>query len=252
MRDKQSYTGIRIAGILSIILISCLTAFAVNMVLVDINDRADATYRDNLTAVRSSDSSHVESIPQESSSVESFPAVDESSFEESVASQISEASELSEANESSKVVSEVSETSEASEASKQESSEVSEFEESKPETKTEKSKESEESESKSKTKTEESKQKDDKPVSQEVDSDDAIIAKYDIRLDNCSLDSQGNLVYTVQTGDWLSCIAARFHSSVDAIGKRNHIANVDLIYTGDKYVIPVDDNLLQWAKTQLQ
>lgn len=216
-RNKQSYTGIRIGGILSIIFISCLTAFAVNMVLVDINDRADATYRDGLASIRSAETSQSESLPEEISAPESSIIVEESSTPQ-----------VSETEESSQEVSEISEVSETSKP------ETSKPEVSKPESPAE--------------------QQDphDIDIPQEHDGDSETIDKYDINLDNCTIDNGGNLVYTVQTGDWLSVIASRFHSSVEAIGKCNHIANVDLIYTGDRYVIPVDDSILQWAKTQLR
>lgn len=38
--------------------------------------------------------------------------------------------------------------------------------------------------------------------------------------------------YTVQPGDTLGAIAARFHTSVQAIAQRNHIANPNLIHVG--------------------
>jgi murein DD-endopeptidase MepM/ murein hydrolase activator NlpD len=44
--------------------------------------------------------------------------------------------------------------------------------------------------------------------------------------------------YTVVSGDTLSQIAARYHSSVQAIGQANSIANVNLIYPGQNFCIP--------------
>ncbi len=44
--------------------------------------------------------------------------------------------------------------------------------------------------------------------------------------------------YTVVSGDTLSQIAARYHSSVQAIGLANGIPNVNLIYPGQNFCIP--------------
>jgi len=44
--------------------------------------------------------------------------------------------------------------------------------------------------------------------------------------------------YTIRSGDTLSGIAARFHTSVGALARLNHIANPNLIYTGHKLRIP--------------
>lgn len=44
--------------------------------------------------------------------------------------------------------------------------------------------------------------------------------------------------YTVQRGDTLSAIAARYHSSVSAIARANGIANPNLIHVGQKLTIP--------------
>ncbi len=47
------------------------------------------------------------------------------------------------------------------------------------------------------------------------------------------------VVYTVRTGDTLSSIAARYHTTVASIVKLNQIKNPDLIYTGQKLTIQV-------------
>lgn len=44
--------------------------------------------------------------------------------------------------------------------------------------------------------------------------------------------------YTVQPGDTLSAIAARFGTTVDAIVKANNIKNPNLIYVGQRLIIP--------------
>lgn len=44
--------------------------------------------------------------------------------------------------------------------------------------------------------------------------------------------------YVVQPGDFLATIAARFKTTVDAILSANYIANANLIYVGQRLVIP--------------
>ncbi len=44
--------------------------------------------------------------------------------------------------------------------------------------------------------------------------------------------------YTVQSGDTVGAIALAFHSSVQAITALNHLNNPNLIYTGEKLVVP--------------
>lgn len=219
-KDKPS-TPIHVAGVFSIIGISCLTAFAVNMVLNNVNDQADAMYRDGLSAL------------QMTSEV-SF--TDESSI--LMPEQSSDVSE---------------EVSEATEVSKEESKvEESSKEESKPESKPE---ESSKEESKPEKKPETKPDKPETKPAQDENSGgatDDITDKVSIDFANCSLDENGYLVYTVQTGDWLSTIADRFHTSVDSIGKYNHIKNVDLIYTGDRYVMPVPKDVLDQAHKVLK
>ena len=46
-------------------------------------------------------------------------------------------------------------------------------------------------------------------------------------------------VYTVKRGDTLSEIAQRFDTTVQKIAKDNNISNVNLIYTGQKLIIPM-------------
>ncbi len=48
----------------------------------------------------------------------------------------------------------------------------------------------------------------------------------------------GETVYTVQAGDTLIAIAIRFHTTVSAIAARNNITNINLIYIGQKLIIP--------------
>jgi hypothetical protein len=44
--------------------------------------------------------------------------------------------------------------------------------------------------------------------------------------------------YQIVRGDTLSALAARFHTSVSALAKANHIANPDLIYAGASLQVP--------------
>jgi len=44
--------------------------------------------------------------------------------------------------------------------------------------------------------------------------------------------------YRIQAGDTLSALAARYHTSVSALARTNHISNVNLIYTGNSLQIP--------------
>ncbi len=50
----------------------------------------------------------------------------------------------------------------------------------------------------------------------------------------------GKMEYTVQIGDTLASIAARFNSTVDAIMKENKLKDANKINYGDKLVIPVN------------
>jgi LysM repeat protein len=47
-------------------------------------------------------------------------------------------------------------------------------------------------------------------------------------------------VYTVQSGDTLSGIAAQFGTTVGVLAQANHIANVNFITVGENLVVPVD------------
>jgi LysM repeat protein len=47
-------------------------------------------------------------------------------------------------------------------------------------------------------------------------------------------------VYTVQSGDTLSAIAAQYGTTVGVLAQANHITNVNLITVGENLVVPVD------------
>lgn len=47
-------------------------------------------------------------------------------------------------------------------------------------------------------------------------------------------------IYTVKRGDTLSEIAKRFDTTVQKIAKDNNISNVNLIYTGQKLIVPME------------
>jgi LysM repeat protein len=47
-------------------------------------------------------------------------------------------------------------------------------------------------------------------------------------------------VYTVQSGDTLSSIAAQFGTTVGVLAQANHIVNVNFITVGENLVVPVD------------
>src|SRR5262245_45757720 len=44
--------------------------------------------------------------------------------------------------------------------------------------------------------------------------------------------------YTIRSGDTLSGIAARYHTTVGALARLNHLKNPSLIYTGHRLQIP--------------
>ena len=55
--------------------------------------------------------------------------------------------------------------------------------------------------------------------------------------------SSSTTTYTVQSGDTLSAIASKFGSTVQDIAAANNISDVNLIYTGQKLVIPAPDQI---------
>ena len=59
----------------------------------------------------------------------------------------------------------------------------------------------------------------------------------DINNDNST---SGQTIYIVQRGDTLSQIAVNFGTTISAIARLNNIQNVNLIYTGQRLVIPVN------------
>lgn len=53
-----------------------------------------------------------------------------------------------------------------------------------------------------------------------------------------SLKSTQTTRYTVRSGDWLSLIAGRFHTTVAALVSANHLANPNYLYVGEVLTIP--------------
>lgn len=54
--------------------------------------------------------------------------------------------------------------------------------------------------------------------------------------------TSGQTIYIVKTGDTLNKIAAEFGTTVIAIAKENNIRNINLIYVGQRLVIPTNRN----------
>lgn len=54
----------------------------------------------------------------------------------------------------------------------------------------------------------------------------------------CNCDESGVKIHTVSSGETLSKIAAKYGVTAAAIAKANHIANMNLIWVGQKLVIP--------------
>ena len=52
-----------------------------------------------------------------------------------------------------------------------------------------------------------------------------------------TISTNATVIYTVQRGDTLYAIAKKFGTTVDAIVKKNKIANPNLIYVGQKLMI---------------
>lgn len=70
-------------------------------------------------------------------------------------------------------------------------------------------------------------------------------------LANCHLDSDNNLVYTVQKGDWLITIGRRFGCDYIQIVKINNIADPNVICTGQPLIIPISEEMMIYAKANL-
>lgn len=83
-------------------------------------------------------------------------------------------------------------------------------------------------------------------------SDDNVVVGKAFDLTGCSLDSAGNLVYTVQRGDCLSKIGRQFEVDYREIGTRNHIADLNMIHAGERFVIPVSAEMLAYAQANLK
>src|SRR5688500_513866 len=58
---------------------------------------------------------------------------------------------------------------------------------------------------------------------------------------------EGTMAYRVHSGDTLTKIAARFHTSVGALAKANGIRNVNLIFTGQMLKVPGKSDSFQTA-----
>lgn len=71
-------------------------------------------------------------------------------------------------------------------------------------------------------------------------------------LANCHLDSDDNLIYTVQKGDWLITIGRRFECDYMQIVKLNSIADPNVISTGQPLIIPIGEEMMIYAKANLQ
>jgi len=66
---------------------------------------------------------------------------------------------------------------------------------------------------------------------------DKMLTSAQVQL-NAEAYNQGQVIYVVQYGDTLAMIAARFGSSASAIASANKILNPNLIYAGQRLVIP--------------
>ena len=54
--------------------------------------------------------------------------------------------------------------------------------------------------------------------------------------------TSGQTIYIVKAGDTLNKIAAEFGTTAIAIAKENNIRNINLIYVGQKLIIPTNRN----------
>lgn len=69
-------------------------------------------------------------------------------------------------------------------------------------------------------------------------------------LPTATLDPANQQIYTIQAGDSLSAVADRFGTTLDAIVKANELSDPNVVYIGQRLIIPVRGNDEQNAAPQ--
>lgn len=231
-KKKKSYAPIRIAGSAAIIGMASLTAFSVNSVLNYLNDEADreywAAFNANRPAVVSeaptNDDKLVAEVPDSTTDMPEVTTVPEET--EPVVTTVPEETEP-----------EITTVPEETEPDITEDPDVTtDPDESDPGVED----------------PEKDKDIDEPDDNHDDNSDDNVVVGKAFDLTGCSLDSAGNLVYTVQRGDCLSKIGRQFEVDYREIGTLNHVADFNIIHTGERFVIPVSAEMLAYAQANLK
>ena len=228
---KKSYTPIRVAGSAAVVGMACLTALSVNAVLNYLNDEADREY---WAAFNANKTEIVSNAPTDDSTLvaEVTEPVVTTVPTETVEPVTTEDPTI---------------TEDPTDTTIEEPTEEDPIEITEPDTTTDPDE------------TDPGVEDGDKDADPEEpddnhddNSDNDVVVGKSFDLTGCSLDSAGNLVYTVQKGDCLSKIGRQFECDYREIGKINNIADLNLIHTGEKLIIPVSDEMMAYAKANLK
>ncbi len=85
-----------------------------------------------------------------------------------------------------------------------------------------------------------------------IDPTPYLNTSFNNNINNISTNKSENQIYTVVAGDTLSAIARKYGTTYQKLAEYNHIKNPDLIFVGQKIVIPLEksnDNIVYIVKS---
>ena len=83
-----------------------------------------------------------------------------------------------------------------------------------------------------------------------ADNTDAVAPPAGEAEPTATLDPATQQIYTIQAGDSLSAVADRFGTTLDAIVKANELSDPNVVYVGQRLIIPVRDTSGQTTASQ--